>query len=137
MVEAERLALDRTRIDTLEGEMVAGFGDWIIKGVDGEFYPIKNDIFKATYEKVDDESANRPAHKKSKIVEYYSPRLQSLFMLYVEKVHLSYPHSPYILIMSQTPIVGNINDHEVYAKMISRLNDMHGVGDWVFIGHKD
>lgn len=39
-------------IQTLEGEMVARFGDWIIKGIKGEFYPCKPDIFEATYEEV-------------------------------------------------------------------------------------
>jgi hypothetical protein len=34
--------------------MTADEGDWIIKGVKGEFYPCKPDIFEATYEKVDD-----------------------------------------------------------------------------------
>lgn len=37
-------------IETLEGEMTAEPGDWIIKGVKGEFYPCKPDIFEATYE---------------------------------------------------------------------------------------
>jgi hypothetical protein len=37
-------------IRTLEGDMAAGPGDWIIKGVKGEFYPCKSDIFDATYE---------------------------------------------------------------------------------------
>jgi hypothetical protein len=36
----------------LEGEMRGDVGDWIIKGVKGEFYPCKPDIFEATYEKV-------------------------------------------------------------------------------------
>lgn len=40
-------------IRTLEGEMRADPGDWIIKGVKGEFYPCKPDIFEATYEPVD------------------------------------------------------------------------------------
>ena len=40
-------------IDTLEGIMRASVGDWIIKGVAGEFYPCKPDIFKATYESVE------------------------------------------------------------------------------------
>lgn len=35
---------------TLEGVMTANIGDWIIKGVKGEFYPCKPDIFEATYE---------------------------------------------------------------------------------------
>ena len=37
-------------IDTLEGEMRADKGDWIIKGVKGEMYPCKPDIFAATYD---------------------------------------------------------------------------------------
>lgn len=39
-------------IDTLEGTMETRQGDWIIKGVKGEFYPCKPDIFEATYEPV-------------------------------------------------------------------------------------
>ena len=39
-----------TNIETLEGTMTANIGDWIIKGVKGEFYPCKPDIFEATYE---------------------------------------------------------------------------------------
>ena len=38
-------------IPTLEGDMRASYGDYIIKGVNGEFYPCKPDIFKKTYEK--------------------------------------------------------------------------------------
>jgi hypothetical protein len=37
-------------ITTLEGQMTANIGDWIIKGVNGEFYPCKSDIFEKTYE---------------------------------------------------------------------------------------
>lgn len=37
-------------VQTLEGSMTARSGDWIIKGVKGEFYPCKPDIFAATYE---------------------------------------------------------------------------------------
>lgn len=37
-------------IKTLEGTMKAGVGDWVIKGIKGEFYPCKPDIFAATYE---------------------------------------------------------------------------------------
>lgn len=39
-------------IKTLEGTMLACPGDWIIKGVEGEFYPCKPGIFAATYEAV-------------------------------------------------------------------------------------
>jgi hypothetical protein len=39
-------------IHTLEGEMQAQQGDWVIKGIKGEFYPCKPEIFEATYEQV-------------------------------------------------------------------------------------
>ena len=39
-------------IDTLEGRMEASTGDWIIKGIEGEFYPCKNEIFIKTYQEV-------------------------------------------------------------------------------------
>lgn len=41
------------KIETLEGTMNADVGDYIIKGVHGEFYPCKPDIFEKTYEKAD------------------------------------------------------------------------------------
>ena len=41
-------------IETLEGNMVVSLGDWIIKGVKGEFYPCKPDIFAETYEPVEE-----------------------------------------------------------------------------------
>ena len=42
------------RITTLEGVMTAMPGDWIIKGVNREIYPCKHDIFKKTYEPVEE-----------------------------------------------------------------------------------
>ena len=41
-------------INTLEGDMRVKIGDYIIKGVKGEFYPCKPDIFKQTYEEVEE-----------------------------------------------------------------------------------
>ena len=43
------VARDGLKIYTLEGKMLASPGDWIIRGVKGEFYPCKPDIFEATY----------------------------------------------------------------------------------------
>ena len=40
-------------IDTLEGGHIVCPGDWIITGVEGEYYPCKSDIFEKTYEKID------------------------------------------------------------------------------------
>ena len=44
-------------IPTLEGLMRAGIRDWIIRGVKGEFYPCRDDIFEATYEPADEVDA--------------------------------------------------------------------------------
>jgi hypothetical protein len=43
---------DQIIIPTLEGDMKASRGDWIIKGVNGEFYPCKPDVFEATYDPI-------------------------------------------------------------------------------------
>ncbi len=42
-------------IKTLEGPHIANINDWIIKGIKGEFYPCKPDIFAATYDKVEEQ----------------------------------------------------------------------------------
>ncbi|MGT2802984.1 hypothetical protein Javan253_0042 [Streptococcus phage Javan253] len=64
LVELSKLGLDPVNVDysvqhkpilkiqTLEGVMTANVGDYIIKGVKGEFYPCKPDIFEDTYEEV-------------------------------------------------------------------------------------
>lgn len=43
------------KIKTLEGIMTANRGDWIIRGVNGEYYPCKPDIFEKTYDYCADE----------------------------------------------------------------------------------
>lgn len=56
------LKMPRVRLEamikTLEGEMHAIEGDWIIKGVNGEFYSCKDDIFRKTYDIIDDNVTN-------------------------------------------------------------------------------
>jgi hypothetical protein len=47
------IANEGVTIKTLEGDIMADFGDYVIKGVKGEFYPCKPDIFKLTYDAVD------------------------------------------------------------------------------------
>lgn len=44
------------KITTLEGRMTCGLGDWVIKGIQGELYPCKDDIFRETYERVEEET---------------------------------------------------------------------------------
>ena len=51
---AEYVVDRKVIIATLEGNMEASYGDWIIRGVNGELYPCKPDIFAKTYEPVDD-----------------------------------------------------------------------------------
>lgn len=46
------LGVEYFLVETLEGKMRADIGDWIIRGVSGEFYPCKPDIFQATYDPV-------------------------------------------------------------------------------------
>ena len=41
-------------IETLEGDHLAQFGDYIVRGVKGELYPVKPDIFEETYEIVEE-----------------------------------------------------------------------------------
>jgi len=53
---------DHAIIRTLEGDMRADLGDWIIKGVKGEVYPCKPDIFEATYEPADIAALTKEKH---------------------------------------------------------------------------
>ena len=55
------------KLQTLEGEHIASVGDYIIKGVKGEFYPCKPDIFEMTYEKADSENFN---HRSKECIQY-------------------------------------------------------------------
>lgn len=54
-------------IPTLEGEIEARPNDWIIKGIKGEFYPCRLDIFVATYEKITEEGDITCPHCKKEI----------------------------------------------------------------------
>lgn len=49
---SEDLIEEGIEIKTLEGKMKVSPGDFVIKGIKGEFYPCKPDIFEATYEEV-------------------------------------------------------------------------------------
>lgn len=50
-------------IKTLEGDMTVDPGDWIIRGVNGELYPCKPDIFEKTYDPVEDEPCSEESKK--------------------------------------------------------------------------
>jgi hypothetical protein len=55
-------------IETLEGTMRVDYGDYIIKGVKGEFYPCKPDIFEQSYEEID--NVETQEEKKTYLSEY-------------------------------------------------------------------
>lgn len=50
---APSVSAQQLRVHTLEGALVANLGDWIIRGVKGEFYPVESSIFALTYEPLD------------------------------------------------------------------------------------
>lgn len=52
LVASEERGVASIEIPTLEGTLTASSGDWVIRGVKGELYPCKPDIFEATYEPV-------------------------------------------------------------------------------------
>jgi hypothetical protein len=52
IVEAYQV-FEEVKIETLEGTMIASPGDWIVKGIHGEKYPVKQDIFEKTYKPVE------------------------------------------------------------------------------------
>lgn len=54
-------------ISTLEGDMTASKGDFIIRGVSGEYYPCKPDIFEKTYEMVKNKKTNFDTIKQMSI----------------------------------------------------------------------
>lgn len=58
---SEDFLSDEIEIPTLEGVMKARPGDWIIRGIKGELYPCKPDIFAATYEAVNEATNTTPS----------------------------------------------------------------------------
>lgn len=60
---------DNLCIETLEGKMIASPGDWIIRGVKGEIYPCKPDIFAATYEPASSPSSLSAAREMGRALE--------------------------------------------------------------------
>lgn len=83
-------------IPTLEGDHIAKHGDYIIKGVKGEFYPCKPDIFEATYEKCDELDEFKFKYftdEEMKMLNFicmnfgHSPTVQSISEKYKDKLN--------------------------------------------------
>lgn len=66
---------EEPKIITLEGDMLISDGDYIIKGVQGEFYPCKPDIFEATYEKADKSNLTVMINV-DEVIERFSEKLE-------------------------------------------------------------
>lgn len=69
--ETEKFITDKIIIPTLEGKMEAKKGDWIIKGINGEFYPCKPDIFEKTYTKFEESHIGRMKIEVQELEEKY------------------------------------------------------------------
>lgn len=94
------------KIQTLEGTMQAQVGDWIIKGVKGEFYPCKPDIFEMTYETAPEpgdlpEVENAVPEWKRRVLNEHADLSDK-----VEKLHA---------------FLSNGNDHELPEAELDRL----------------
>jgi len=69
-----RMFHDHGWIDTPEGGHIVCPGDWIIKGIRGEFYPCKPDIFEATHEAVDEPGFRVDNEQQGRIIENIGQR---------------------------------------------------------------
>lgn len=70
--------VSRCEIKTLEGTMVAHEGDYIVKGVKGELYPCKPEIFEATYEKAEGLSTIVVTLNADEVIKRFSERLEEV-----------------------------------------------------------
>jgi hypothetical protein len=78
-------------IHTLEGNMTASKGDYIIRGVDGEFYPCKPDVFKKTYEKATSEPSSGSElteEQKAAVANLFNILFDALFSSFAAKESL-------------------------------------------------
>jgi len=82
IVEAEQV-LERTVIKTLEGDIMAEAGDWIVTGIKGEKYPVRVDIFEETYDEVgseiqDDDTSSAEVKRLRKIILWAADFLENM-----------------------------------------------------------
>lgn len=104
-------------IATLEGTMFASIGDYIIKGVKGEFYPCKPEIFEATYEAVEEKE---PSDSK------YPPHQQRVLDEHTELLRKMIDLSKFI---TSNPVFGNLNiaEQERMERQLLAMNAYNSV----------
>ena len=78
---------DVLQIETLEGVMEAKSGDWIIRGVQGEIYPCKPDIFEKTYEEAS-QQLTHPRYDEESLTHYSKRNLIKLRDLMKSQIRL-------------------------------------------------
>ena len=114
---------DSLHIPTLEGTMAAYIGDYIIRGVQGEFYPCKPDIFAATYEvPTNNETAADEHHSVQELYDYRMAYNSLLFNQWARdgkyEVHKSWRHGDgekcfgggWFIVSATTPY-GQVTNH--------------------------
>ena len=114
---------DALDIHTLEGTMAAHIGDYIIRGVQGEFYPCKPDIFAATYEvPTSNETAADEHHSVQELYDYRMAYNSLLFNQWARdgkyEVHKSWRHGDgekcfgggWFIVSATTPY-GQVTNH--------------------------
>lgn len=96
-------------IHTLEGVMAADVGDYIIKGVQGEFYPCKPDIFKETYETAEDGTGDWKDRFKAEYKQLKDKydKLHSMCIKYEAGTLDFEPNCPLSLLKEQKATMGN------------------------------
>ena len=105
---------EEMEIETLEGVMKANKGDWIIRGVKGELYPCKPDVFEMTYEEVTEEKS---------IEDYYiewSDLLETISDKTIELHNLKEK-----LLQKEQDIIENTDFKALYGKNNAEIRKAH------------
>lgn len=114
----------RLKIPTLEGDMFASPGDWVLKGVQNEFYPCKPDIFADTYGEADEEWAAEGPQLRGQVQLYQFTADDPLAL-----THLTLPTGP-VTVQEENPITKAQLRAYVPTAFGTHILDL---GDWVLV----
>lgn len=108
------------KIRTLEGVMTAQVGDWIIKGVKGEFYPCKPDIFEETYDQAETEKADAYQTRLLAETQETATRLNKLNAFMATDAFPKLPRADKDLLYSQQRVMSE------YVQILGKRLEMAG-----------
>jgi len=114
---------DGIEIETLEGVMTASPGDWIIKGVKGEIYPCKPDVFAATYEPAEATSLDDFDHPIHSWFELSYAQFLTVPRLVLESMPLEWQHQMAALLQEMDD---TFDWRPKEGRYWVRLKDAHG-----------